>query len=62
MVVSPKKFKWISLCEGAKDAWVILEVTNEGTKTIKNSKLQMLIFKFEDIRMKEVKTFDVFYA
>ncbi|KAB1205066.1 hypothetical protein CJ030_MR7G016710 [Morella rubra] len=44
------------------EAWEILETTHEGTKTVKNSKLQMLTTKFEEIRMKEDETFDEFYA
>lgn len=40
----------------------ILEVTHEGTKILKNSKLHMLTSKFEDIRIKEDEMFDEFYA
>jgi hypothetical protein len=35
MVVSPDKFKIIFKCEITKEAWDILEVTYEGTKTMK---------------------------
>ena len=31
----------------AKEAWDILEVTHEGTKTVKNSKLQTSAYRFE---------------
>lgn len=50
MAVSLKQFKRISMCEIAKDARDILEVTHEGTKIVKNSKVQMLTSKFEDIK------------
>jgi hypothetical protein len=40
----------------------ILEVTHEGTKSVKNSKLQILTSKFEDIMMKDDEIFDKFYA
>ncbi|XP_022891807.1 girdin-like [Olea europaea var. sylvestris] len=62
MVVSPEKFRRVLMCETAKEAWDILETTHEGTKIIKNSKLQMLTSKFEEIRMKDDKSFDEFYA
>jgi hypothetical protein len=39
MAVSPNEFKRVSMCEIAKEAWDILEVAHEGTKTVKNSKL-----------------------
>jgi hypothetical protein len=50
------------MCETAKEGWDILEVTHKGTKIVKNSKLQLLTSKFEEIRMKEEDTFDEFYA
>ncbi|KAF5469700.1 hypothetical protein F2P56_013749 [Juglans regia] len=43
-------------------SWDILEVTHEGTKAVKNSKLQMLTTSFEELRMKDDETFDAFYA
>jgi hypothetical protein len=58
MVMSPEELKRISLCEIAKEAWEILEVTHEGTKEVKNFKLQMLTSKFEEIGMKDDETFD----
>ncbi|XP_035541467.1 uncharacterized protein LOC118344558 [Juglans regia] len=62
MAVSQEEFKRISMCENCKQAWDILEVTHEGTKAVKNSKLQMLTTSFEEIRMKDDETFDAFYA
>lgn len=46
----------------AKDAWDILEVIHEGAKIVKNSKFQVLTSRFDEIRMKEDKTFDEFFA
>lgn len=60
--VSPDEFKRISLSEVTKEAWKILEVTHKGTKIDKNSKLQMLTSKFEEIMLKEEEIFDEFYA
>jgi hypothetical protein len=62
MVVSPNEFKKISMCEIAKEAWDILKVTHDGTKSVKNSKLQMLTSKCKEIRMLEDESFDEFYA
>ena len=41
--VSPNKFHKISHVSIAKKAWQILETTYEGTKKVKDTKLQMLI-------------------
>lgn len=46
------------MCKIDKEAGEILEVTNEGTKTVKSSKVQMLTSKFGEIRMKDDETFD----
>jgi hypothetical protein len=61
-VLSPSEFVRISNCESAKEAWQILETTYEGTKLVKFAKLQMLISRFEDIKMLENETFGEFYT
>ncbi|XP_058222995.1 uncharacterized protein LOC131332716 [Rhododendron vialii] len=58
--LSKTEFSRISACTTAKEAWDILRVTHEGTKTVKTSKLQMLTTRFEDLRMQEDETFDSF--
>jgi hypothetical protein len=60
--LSPSEFTRISNCESAKEAWQILETTYEGTKLVKSVKLQMLISRFEEIKMLENETFDEFYT
>jgi hypothetical protein len=60
--LSPSEFARISNCESAKDAWQILETTYEGTKLVKFAELQMLISKFEEIKMLEEETFREFYT
>jgi hypothetical protein len=57
--LSPSKFAKISNCESAKEALQILETTYEGTKLVKSAKLQMLISKFEEIKMLEDDTWRV---
>jgi hypothetical protein len=59
---SPSEFVRISNSESAKEVWQILETTYEGTKLVKSAKLQMLIFKFEEIKMLEDETFGEFYS
>jgi hypothetical protein len=61
-VLSPSEFAKISNCESAQEAWQILETTYEGTKLVKFTKLQMLISKFEEIKMFEEETFGEFYS
>jgi mannitol/fructose-specific phosphotransferase system IIA component (Ntr-type) len=60
--LSPSEFTRISNCESAKEAWQILETTYEGTKLVKSVKLQMLISRFEEIKMLENETFSEFYT
>ena len=57
-----KEFKKISSTEIAKEAWTILQTTYEGTKAVKDSKLQRLTISFEEIKMEEDESFDEFYA
>jgi len=61
-VLSPSEFTKILNCESAKEAWQILETTYEGTKLVKSAKLQMLISKFEEIKMLDEETFREFYS
>jgi hypothetical protein len=60
--LSPSEFAKISNCESAQEAWKILETTYEGTKLLKSAKLQMLISRFEEIKMLEEETFGEFYS
>ena len=60
--VTDEEFKKISFTETAKEAWTILQTTYEGTKAVKNSKLQRLTISFEEIKMEEDGSFDEFYA
>ena len=56
-----KEFKKIFSTETTKEAWTILQTTYEGTKVVKDSKLQRLITSFEEIMIKEDMSFDEFY-
>ena len=60
--VSPNEFHKISHVTIAKEAWEILETTYEGTKKVKDTKLQMLTTGFEEIKLNEDESFDSFYG
>jgi RNA-binding protein YhbY len=60
--LSLSEFVRISNSEFAKEAWQILETTYEGTKLIKSVNLQMLISKFDEIKMLEDEIFGEFYS
>ena len=60
--VTNEEFKKISFTETAKEVWTILQTTYEGTKAVKDSKLQRLTTSFEEIKMEEDELFDEFYA
>ena len=60
--VSPNEFYKISHITIAKEAWQILEIKYEGTKNVKDTKLQMLTTRFEELKMSEDKSFDSFYS
>ena len=51
--VSLDNFHRISHVTIAKKAWQILETTYEGTKKVKDTKLQMLTTRFEELKMSE---------
>ena len=51
--VMNEEFKKISSIETTKEAWTILQTTYEGTKTVKDSKLQRLTTSFKEIKMEE---------
>ena len=57
-----EEFEKISSTETVKEAWTILQTTYEGTKAVKDSKLQRLTTSFEEIKMEEDESFDKFYA
>ena len=59
---SPDEFHKIYHNTIAKEAWEILETTYEGTKKVKDTKLQILTTQFEELKMSEDKSFDSFYS
>jgi hypothetical protein len=60
--LSQFEFARISNCESAQQAWQILKTTYEGTKLVKSAKFQILISRFEKIKMLKDETFSEFYT
>ena len=60
--VSLDEFHRISHIIVAKEAWKMLETTYEGMKKVKDTKLQMLTTRFEELKMSEDESFDSFYS
>ena len=51
--ITNEEFKNISSTETIREAWIILQTTCKGTKTVKDSKLQRLTTSFEEIKMEK---------
>ena len=60
--VSIDEFHRISHVKIAKEAWTILKTTYEGTKKVKDTKLQILTTRFEEVKMSNDESFDSFYG
>ena len=60
--ITNEEFKKISSTETAKEAWTSLQKTYEGTKAVKDLKVQRLTTSFEEIKMEEDELFDELYA
>ena len=60
--VSPDEFHRNSHVSIAKEAWQILETIYEGTKKVKDTKLQMLTIRFEELQMSKDESFNSFYG
>ena len=60
--VSLDEFHKISHVKTAKEAWTILETTYKGTKKVKDTKLQMLTTRFEELKMGDDEALDFFYG
>ena len=60
--VSIDEFHRISHVKTTKEAWMILETIYEGTKKVKDTKLQMLTTRFEELKMGDDESFDSIYG
>ena len=55
--VCPNRFHKIANCKCAKEAWDILQVTNEGMPAVKISKLQCLLLNLRILGCMKTKNF-----
>ena len=60
--VSIDEFHGISHVKTTQEAWKILETTYEGTEKVKDTKLQILTTRFEEVKISEDESFDSFYG
>ena len=60
--VSLDEFHRILHVKTSKEAWMILKTTYKGTKKVKDTRLQMLTTKFEELKMEDDEAFDSFYG
>lgn len=58
--ISSDEFHKVSLTETTNEAWDILGTTHEGTKKVKDTKLQALTTKFKELRISKDEPFDAF--
>ncbi|CAM8929516.1 unnamed protein product [Rhodiola kirilowii] len=54
--VDENVMKLIINCEVAKEAWDILQTAFEGTDKVRNSRMQAVTTRFEEMKMKESET------
>ena len=46
------EYNRISQCKMAKEVWRVLEITNEGTSQVKDSKVRIIVNEYEMFKMK----------
>ena len=52
-VVTPSEFKKISKCALTKGMWDKIEITYNGTKQVKEIRISMLVYEYENFKMEE---------
>ncbi|KAK2970135.1 hypothetical protein RJ640_004080, partial [Escallonia rubra] len=56
------EYNRVSSCETAREMWRLLEVTHEGTKQVKESKINMRVQQYEAFKMKENESINKMYS
>jgi len=54
--LGPEEYTRISECESARDIWNALRVAHEGTNQVKQSRIELLVRKYELFEMNEKET------
>ncbi|XP_069152698.1 uncharacterized protein [Solanum lycopersicum] len=60
--IGPDEFNRVSACESAKGIWDCLKTSHEGTKKVKESKIDMLTSLNEYFKMKEGETINEMFT
>ncbi|KAK2974000.1 hypothetical protein RJ640_026718 [Escallonia rubra] len=56
------EYNRVSDCKIAREMWRLLEVTHEGTNHVKESKINMLVQRYEAFKMKENESINEMYS
>lgn len=60
--IDANEYNKISSCSSAKEIWDKLEIIHEGTKQVRETRINMLVHNYELFRMKENKNISEMYA
>ncbi|GKV06891.1 hypothetical protein SLEP1_g18710 [Rubroshorea leprosula] len=60
--LNPTEYHRVSGCDTAKEMWDMLEVTNEGTSQVKESKINRLIYMYKLFKMKPKESIQDMYT
>ncbi|VFQ96789.1 unnamed protein product [Cuscuta campestris] len=60
--VDSSQYRLIANCTEAKKAWKILETTHEGDERVKTAKYQILMTRFENLRMEDKESVTEFHG
>ncbi|VFQ84566.1 unnamed protein product [Cuscuta campestris] len=60
--VDSSQYRLIANCTEAQKAWKILETTHEGDERVKTAKYQILMTKFENLRMEDNESITEFHG
>ncbi|MQM03349.1 hypothetical protein Taro_036129 [Colocasia esculenta] len=60
--LSKKEFNRISACKMAKDMWETLKLTYEGTDKVKETRIDILVTKYEKFQMEQGESISQMYT
>ena len=61
-VLDINEFNRISTCNSVKEIWDRLEITHEGTNQVKESKISILVHKYELFKMEQNESISSMYT
>jgi len=60
--LGPDEYTRVFACESAKDIWDALQITHEGTNQVKQSRIELLMRKYELFEMDDCETLMKMYT